>query len=548
MIHSEPLDETAEKKADAADKMTSEHAIPVAIPGDTDADTAIAEDASHDLAGAPQTVTGYDNPDQDSLDSDVQNLLYALADEENRRDDAWVETVQKIDIPAQDDPDRNAMEHLVELDDALLPASPTTEENRHKTDTLIDEAPSATVSGDPDDAESSSEDPALVSDPELTDTDRQEQTSTMLGLQAINALDEKMTASEARYDGAMAKMGHALGVIAQRIDSLESRLTDQTISNVALAAAPPEVEDHSVAPYIARAERELKAQNGSGSMDIFDRIARAAETEFDDQAPSATTRVIDNASDGRRVGTKKWQPSKTVKRRMEKLEKARTEVDEAEAPAPERAKPAARKLRTDLGPVPDETTPDTLPEDADMSANPRQDTMADPVFDLQEEDDDDSGLSVVPGARGRRRNRARKSQLDEDFENVFAEGEDKPSIQTLRRKMRQRPTDEQDSDTEKKSGRLSGIIGKKSAKKAKPAEVEIEDEDDDLTAAFDAEEETGQAPKSSKKNKAIAINEADDDEWDDDDAPVRSGRRPVLYMLIAGLAAAGFFAWKTLIG
>ena len=401
---------------------------------------------------------------------------------------------------------------------------------------------------------------------EATETVESKQQSTdLLGLQAINAIGEKITASETRYDDALAKMGHALGVIAQRIDGLESRMTDQTIANVALAASPPdeddEEEDHSVAPYIARAEKELKARKGAGSMDIFDRIAKAAETEFDDQTVSSDSRVLQNTSNGRRVGTKRWQPSKNVKRRMEKLEQARnTQPDAATTGEPKN--PAARKLRTELDSPADLNA---APVDSADLVNDEAQGAPEPILDLNEHDD--SGLSVLPGARGRRRNRARKSRLDEDFEDVFAEDEDgKPSIQSLRRKMRERPAEEESAADSPKGGMLSGILGKKSARKVEPADVEDhEDDDEDLMAAFDDEAETPakskkakKSAKPAKKQQAIKVrdeldddyddDEHDDEDWGDDEHASNSRKRPVLYALIAAAAAAGFFVWKTFIG
>jgi len=406
--------------------------------------------------------------------------------------------------------------------------------------------------------------PAMAQPESGQAADTEAQATNLLGLQAINAIGEKIAASESRYDDALTKMGHALGMIAQRIDGLETRLTNQTIANVALAAAPPEEEDDSVAPYIARAERELKTRKESGSMDIFDRIARAAETEFDDQATTGGTRVLENSSDGRRVGTKRWQPSKTFKQRMEKLEEARKETQApataatgpraaAAAAFAEPKQPAARKLRTeaDLDP---EIENDALLDHTDDHAGGERALAPEPILDLEEEDD--SGLSVVPGARGRRRNRARKSRLDEDFENVFVEDEDEPSISNLRRKMRDRPADETDTEVSEKGGMLSGILGKKSAKKARPAPAEqAEEEEDDLMAAFDTEADAPRTvSKSSKKRKAVVIDDDDDfddddEEWDDEDG-ARGGanRRPILYVLIAAAAAAGFYAWKTFIG
>ena len=236
-------------------------------------------------------------------------------------------------------------------------------------------------------------------------------------------------------------------------------------------------------------------------MDIFDRIAKAAEDEFDGQASGAAARVIDNPGDGRRVGTKRWQPSKTVKRRMEQLEKAREEAP------PEVRQPAARSLRTNIEEI---VAPEAPPVAKATAKSTARKAKPAPEPDAGFDEEDDSGLSVVPGARGRRRDRARKSRLDEDFENVFAE-DDTPSIQNLRRKMRDRPAqDDAVADAEAKGGMLGGILGKKSRKKVDPVVFEgEEDEDDELSSK------------------------------------VSFAGSPLLYVLIAGAAAAGFFVWKT---
>ena len=305
-------------------------------------------------------------------------------------------------------------------------------------------------------------------------------------------------------------------------------MTDRQIDSLAMAAAPPDDDmDTGVAPYIARAEKELRARKEAGSMDIFDRIAKAAETEFDDQAGSLETRVLENPSDGRRVGTRKWQPTKAVRKRMEDLEKARMNGAAQGAEGAERSKPVARRLRTDVGaPSPEEGGPEPAPAPEPAGA-----------ADME----DDGGLSVVPGARGRRRNRARKSSLDEDFENVFAEEDDKPSIQNLRRKMRERPAGEPGSEKTDRGGRLGGILRRKDTKDPGPVALDAEDREDDPEAGLAASR--ARADDAVKTvEKAPAADFDDEDDWEDEDAPSSTRRRIAIYALIALAAAAAFLA------
>ena len=645
MIQGEPLELPADGKSDATDA-----AIAGPAPQSPQIDrSSMTVDIAEHLSKTIETVGADGGSGGDTLDTEVQNLLNALADEEFGHDEAWVEVSQTVDSvegdalpddihdplpypgtapvaasagepmavptgmpfaadsaePEPDGPDGShgiadrstdddfaadtasgiVPESAPEIASGSVPETPTASgietasgigedrlaDKREETDTLIGAAPSDTpaLSGEKardDGALDRPLDPAARAMPgvaqQVTPQVAQQATpqttpeparsadpsAESLSLKAIEMLGGKIAASEERYDGALNKMGHALGMIAQRIDSLEARMTDQTIANVALAAAPPEIEDPSVAPYIARAERELKARKESGSMDIFDRIAQAAENEFDDRPDRGGAQVLANATDGRRVGTKKWQPSKTVKRRMEQLEKSRAGAPDDAAP-----RPAAPPLQADAHPG-----PALDPEDFAAQADAAQATP-EPVFDPEEEDD--SGLSVLPGARGRRRNRARKSRLDEDFENVFVEDGDKPSIQSLRRKMRERPVDEPGTEEPEKTGMLGGLLGRKSARKAAPAMPDpaslddVHDNEEDLLAAFDDPgEEVLKAPKRSKNNKHVDIEDeddeydADEDAWHDEDAGTGSKRKPLIYALIVAAAGAGVFAWKTFLG
>ncbi len=373
-----------------------------------------------------------------------------------------------------------------------------------------------------------------------------EPSSSLLSLQAINLLNEKIATTESRYDGALNKIGHALGVIAERIDGLETRITNQTITNVAIAADPKPVDDGTVAPYIAQAERELQAKKESGPVDIFDRIARAAETEYESQRGTGT-KIIADAGDGRRVGTKRWQPSKTVKKRMEQLEKARTLPTGTEATDTDEAAEIA--VGTAANPAAMQENRAFAEADAEPTVTERTSAGQSQVFDEDDEEfDEDSGLSVVPGARGRRKNRARKSRLDEDFEDVFAEGDGEPSIQNLRRKMRQKPAEEdeqpaivEETPKSEKSGLLGGILGKKKSKAPVELNDELDEDEDDLElmAAFDDELDIKPKKKSKKTTKLKVTDEIDETP---DRVSFLGG--PLLYAAIAGAAGLAFFIWQ----
>ncbi len=608
MIQGEPLEETQQNSAPSVDSvhtdsssadLTGANAFNVGAVMQVP-DRADDRLRNGDALSVAMGLSAQDDQN-DSLDTDVKEFVETLANVERERDDDWI-AAAKTDPVSDFDPftsDQNddgpehstlaqAMAELEEVDRERAKAQAKPADKIETRDTIA--APDADAADQPkdippksesasadkpatakDDAPKATEDapaPAPSVDPapvERDATPKSEATeepvkaedaasteSNMLGLQAISILNEKISSTEGRYDDALDKIGHALGMIAERIDGLEGRMTSDTITKVALAAAPaepeelfsaPSVSDDAVAPYIAQAERELEARKGSSSMDIFDRIAKAAETEYNGQTGSIETRILDNPSAGRRVGTKRWQPSKTVKRRMEQLEKAK-KGELTGDPSIDIMPEDPRSLRADL----EEIT-------SGVNAPKTATTAAKPMLDLGDEIDMDSdaGLSVVPGARGRRRNRARKSRLDEDFENVFEETGDKPSIQSLRRKMRDLPV-EAPEEEETKGGMLSGILGKKSAKKvaSEPAAA-VEDGEDDMMAAFGAPEESvASTPKKAKKAKAAPMVELDDDEegWEDEEASkgINFAGGPLLYVLIAGAAAAAFFLWQMFMG
>lgn len=530
MTPGEPLEETKDAESDSLDAVAPDPAP----DGPANREAVLIETARL----LSQTV-GVDESeaetDRASLDAEVENLLSAIAEDESERDEAWVMALQHHDgaQAGEDDPDPPRIE-----------AAPVTQDDATQPDAAEDGDGTPALRKDDGDGDGNTARPDGDPAPEA-----------LAALRAIDALGERFEAAEARNDEALGRIGHALGMIAQRIDGLEARATDRTIADVAFVAAPPEdddEEDGSVAPYIARAEKELKAKKESGSMDIFDRIARAAETEFDDQAGTAPSRVVANASDGRRVGTKRWQPSRAVKKRMEKLEKIRAESALEGRESPERRPPAMQgepEEAAAAAPVARPDAPVAPAVDLDLSSEPTFDPAG-----------DDAGLSVVPGARGRRRNRARKSSLDTDFENVFAEEGDKPSIQSLRRKMRELPVEAPDEDEKSKGGMLGTLLGRKPAKKAGPAAPsetppEEGEDDDDLLAAFDSPDAPALPRKPGKGAKAparAAMDEDDDldddldDYFDDGDDASRSGtrRKPLVYALIAAAAAAGLAVWK----
>ena len=296
---------------------------------------------------------------------------------------------------------------------------------------------------------------------------------------ALTDFSNRLAAIEKTGDDAMSKFGHAIGVIAERIDDLE----DRGMEYAAEMASPSKSRDSDVAPYIANAERELEESKSSGPVDIFDRIAQAAESQFDESRGSTAKRVSELIDD-RRVGTKRWTPSKTMRQRMEKLEAARAAVEQAE-PAAKPASAPTSSTATMVTPnaekkavaEPEASAPEE--ERIVISRRDRQPEVEEKIEtsstgatdSVAEEEEDVDELRVIPGARGRRRDRARKSRLDEDFEKIF-DDDDKPSIGSLRRKMR---TGAADADAE------AGAEG----------EAADEDTDAPVAAATVTEEEFG---------------------------------------------------------
>jgi len=531
MTPGEPLEEIKDGDRKTADSALAERAMDGPVP-DRPAPHPIEMEV---LLRAPERAAKDESDDARAmeeeaalLDQDVRTLLNEIAEEEAQHDEKWVAASRH---EAEEDGttfaalERGGMDEPDEPDEVMVEDT--------ETGNGFDTAPVH-----PGDDREASAPPADES----------------VALRAIEGLGTRFETAEARTEEALGRIGHALGMIATRIDGLEARATDRTIADVALVAAPPDEDDEddtSVAPYIARAEKELKARKGSGSMDIFDRIARAAETEFDDQAGSAETRILANPTDGRRVGTKKWQPSKAVKRRMEKLEQARASKAGDGAHDGHRAPASALDAQAMEEPVAPVHAAQL--DEPDMAAE----APPEPAFVPE---DDEGNLSVVPGARGRRRNRARKSSLDSDFENVFSEEGDKPSIQSLRRKMRDRPVEAPVEDEKTMGGMLGGMLGRKSARKGNAPEPVVDDEnvDDEMMAAFDAPEDnrvdSGAPATPKKKKRTAAANSAepeddyedDEDDWDDEDeAATGAGRKGLVTMLIVlAAAAAGYVVWK----
>lgn len=294
-------------------------------------------------------------------------------------------------------------------------------------------------------------------------------------------------------DDAMNTYGHAIETVEDQ-DDLDQLKIDQSFQKPKAQSS----RDDAVAPHIAAAEREIE-ESKAGPIDIFDRIAQAAESQFDESRGNTAKRVSELVDD-RRVGTKRWTPSKTMKERMAKLEAARlaaTGTPKTTASAEEQTRPAAAapgsstaetvapdKKRFSGHPQPAETAPD---EPVRMS-HPRAETETEDTYEPQDEnafeaasnDDehDTDGLRVVPGARGRRRDRARKSQHDEEFEKVFDE-EEKPSINSLRRKLRSAPPEDTEADTGK-----SSVRKKISLAKVMPAGPDDEDSEEGKTGLF----------------------------------------------------------------
>ena len=411
-------------------------------------------------------------------------------------------------------------------------------------------------------------------------------------------------------DDAMSKFGHAIGALAENEDDLD----DQVLDYAAEMASPSSARDEAVAPHIAAAERELE-RSKSAPVDIFDRIAQAAESQFDESRGSTAKRVSELVDD-RRVGTKKWTPSKTMKQRMEKLEAARAaasgdqpvqaaeavdtaahaEVAETasatEAPVMAASAPSSAQATTVTPGKAEKPEPEAKAEEAPMTEEQSVTiSRRDRQIDHEDSADADStndestladgedhldadGLRVVPGARGRRRDRARKSRLDEDFEKIF-DDEGKPSINSLRRKLRSGAAEEEaaaaaaaaeeaaaatpgkrkklsrsaavtetagaDTSAEPKKGLFSRFLN---AKKAKVAEATPEQEVDDLVAAFDSND--------TPLDDDIHTEGLDDESWQDEIESERKKNQIAMPVIGAGaailLGGLGWFGYKFLTG
>lgn len=401
-------------------------------------------------------------------------------------------------------------------------------------------------------------------------------------------------AIEKTGDDAMSKFGHAIGALAES----EEDLDDHALNFAAEMDSPSAARDESVAPHIAAAERELERSKSSGPVDIFDRIAQAAESQFDETRIKPARRVSELVDD-RRVGTKKWTPSKTMKQRMEKLEAARA----AAAGGAAAAKPTAAAVETpvveepvlEAAPVaasaPMSSTATTVRPQADKKPEVAEQVPPAPMTEEQkvtisrrdrqadveettetesagaedaiaaEDELDADGLRVVPGVRGRRRDRARKSRLDEDFEKIF-DDEGKPSINSLRRKLRSTAASEEAAEKEgsaapvkaatteeqfgatadqgEKKGLFSRLLNKKPAKKV----IDVSDEDE-LVSAFE-DDTVADLPDN------FDLEDGVDEDWQTAVSNERKQKQIAMPIIGAGafiaLGGLGWFAYKFFLG
>jgi hypothetical protein len=441
-------------------------------------------------------------------------------------------------------------------------------------------------------------------------------------------------------DDAMSKFGHAIGALADNEDDIDDRILDYA-AEMASPSSSRSSRDDAVAPHIAAAEREIE-RSKAGPVDIFDRIAMAAETQFDGSRGNAAQRVSELVDD-RRVGTKRWTPSKTMKQRMEKLEAARaaasgelpaapaakaattpeanTEAEgvsaavTAEASAPAASAPASSqatvvspgatekpapeaKAKVEAAPMTEEQTVTITRRDRhsdiDESIETTTDGAEEASQDNSAEELDADGLRVVPGARGRRRDRARKSRLDEDFEKIF-DDEGKPSINSLRRKLRSGAAEEaaalaaaeaeaETEATSKPGNKIKAALGKTlatnaedapkkglfsrllSARKGKadeetvvaatgataaaskaPKSTPVDADEDDLVAAF---EESSDIPL--VDDLSLEAEDADDESWEDTIEDERKKNNRAMPIIGAGgailLGGLGWFGYKFLTG
>jgi len=394
-------------------------------------------------------------------------------------------------------------------------------------------------------------------------------------------------AIEKTGDDAMSKFGHAIGALAERDDDLDDHALDYA-AEMASPSPASSVRDEAVAPHIAAAERELE-RSKAGPVDIFDRIAQAAESQFDESRGSTTKRVSELVDD-RRVGTKRWTPSKTMKERMAKLEAARAaatgdeavatsessvDAQAASAPSSSQATTVTPGATAKSAPATEEKVEaPAMAEDqtVTISRRSRQPEVEETIetesagaaeAEAEAEEEDPDGLRVIPGARGRRRDRARKSRLDEDFEKIF-DDEGKPSINSLRRKLRSGAADEDSADGETtgsggteqlaqtadeiggepKKGLFSRLLKRNKVEKVEPADVD----EDDLVAAFEADGATDSSPITDNAELEMA----EDDDWQDAVETKRKQTQIALPIIGLGIAilltGLGWFAYKFLFG
>lgn len=518
---------------------------------------------------------------------------------------------------------------------------------------LDDHVTPETVDTDVSD-DTASEITQTATDEALPPAGEQKEELDQLGLKAISLMGDRVKSNEERYNSALSEMNRLMGIVANRMEKLENRVEERVsvMGQVTNSAVSNENEydelpaDDSVAPYIANAEREIR-QNRSGGGDVFDRIAAAAGAQYDASRSTDRIKIADTSNgNGHRVGTEKWTSSRTVARRMQRLQAAKEheqahesfeadtdmplsgykgdqgqelahsqgqnaayeapeqfeqEIEAAHEKAQEEAiaKAAEESARSEEAKAQAAAAQPTenviaaeqelaqqepaqaaqsqnedqasVSENTDFSfgdANDADETgiaeeAAAPTPDTDEthnDEEDDGDLIVIPGARGRRRNRARKSKVDQEMEALFSEGDADPnSISGLRRKLRD--TDAQaatldNNPAEKKGsllGKMSSLVGsgkratddgswnedtgsevdaQNAAQNAEPAtELQSDFESDDLTM-------------SDEGMKDIAFSETDSDL--DDEAlydgemsvSARKSKKPLLFGLL-GLGAAG---------
>lgn len=497
-------------------------------------------------------------------------------------DDLAVSAAEKTDVPA---PEAAGVSLEDQEDDAWIDACRT-----EGTSLADDDTANGAEPADENDRNS---------DTEPSAEDEQDDALLAENSRRIAAMEE--TGTEAT-----SKLGQAMGVIAERIDDLEDLAQEGVFDRTAESSGKSAARG-DVAPYIENAERELEASKASGPMDIFDRIAQAAESQFDESRGSTAQRVS-KLVDDRRVGTKKWTPSKTVKKRMEKLEAARlaaeTDAEAAkskiESPAetaetPETASGTAAAAVQAPQPTPEPVAekPDVeekivisrrdkqhlADEEAADAASVSEDTASGPDDHIDPEDED-AALRIIPGARGRRRDRARKSRLDEDFEKIFEGEEGKPSIGSLRRKLRvgsaqqDEPADvareeatvtDEPSTTEEVFGaeaeaeapatpQKAGFFSRLFKRNPKPAPVadegapEAEAETEAMVDAFEADE------KDDAPSLDFDATGTQDDEWDqinsEDREPTERRTSNVLIVgaVLVAATGVGVFIYRAFLG